>query len=231
MIELLTAGTPNGHKISIALEEMALDYKYRAIDLGSQEQKQEWFLELNPNGRIPVIIDHQPAFQAEPFTVFESGAILLYLAEKTGLFLPADTAGKSRVTQWLMFQMGGLGPMMGQANVFRHYAEEKIPYAIARYQKESRRLLEVLDRGLRNQDYLAGDYSIADMANFAWARGHEWSGASIEGLDNLAAWLERIAARPAVIAGLEIPAKMLGGDEKNIEDQAKTISMAKSFLV
>lgn len=231
MIELLTAGTPNGHKISIALEEMALEYQYRAIDLGGQEQKQERFLALNPNGRIPVIIDHQPEFQAEPFVVFESGAILLYLAEKTGLFLPADTAAKSRVTQWLMFQMGGLGPMMGQANVFRHYADEKIPYAIARYEKETRRLLEVLDRGLRNCDYLVEEYSIADIANFSWARSYAWSGGSIDGLDNLAAWLERVAVRPAVIAGLEVPAKMLGGDEKNAEDQAKTITLAKSFLV
>lgn len=231
MIELLTAGTPNGHKISIALEEMALPYKCRALDLGKREQKEEWFLKLNPNGRIPVIIDHQPSFQDEPFVVFESGAILLYLAEKTGLFLPKDEAGKSRVTQWLMFQMGGLGPMMGQANVFRHYADEKIPYAIARYEKESRRLFEVLERGLRDQEYLAGDYSIADIANFSWARGYSWSGVNLDGLNNVTAWLERIAARPAVKAGLEIPGTMLGGDEKKPEDQARTVDQAKSILV
>lgn len=231
MIELLTAGTPNGHKISIALEEMALPYQYRAINLGQREQKEEWFLKLNPNGRIPVIIDHEPRFQREPFVVFESGAILLYLAEKTGLLMPRDEAGKSRVTQWLMFQMGGLGPMMGQANVFRHYADEKIPYAIARYEKESRRLFEVLDRGLRDQEYLAGDYSIADIANFSWACGYAWSGVDVDDLENVSAWLERIAARPAVKKGLEIPAKMLGGDDKKPEDRANTINQGKSILV
>lgn len=234
MIELLTAGTPNGHKVSIALEEMQLDYRYQAIDLGNREQKQDWFLALNPNGRIPVIIDHQPDFQTEPFVVFESGAILLYLAEKTGLLLPSDAAGKSRAMQWLMFQMGGLGPMMGQANVFLHYAEEKIPYAITRYQKETRRLLEVLDRGLRQQDYLAGTYSIADIANFSWARGYVWSGAEIDGLDNLAAWLERIAERPAVRAGLDIPASAAGDDadkEQDSEAREKIIHQARSFLV
>ena len=166
MIELLTAATPNGHKVSIALEEMNIPYQVRAINLSALEQKQDDFLALNPNGRIPVIIDHEN----DDFVVFESGAILLYLAEKTGQLIPSDEKARSQVVQWLMFQMGGLGPMMGQANVFYRYAEEKIDYAIQRYQNESRRLLTVLDTQLQQHEYLAGDYSIADIANFSWAR-------------------------------------------------------------
>ncbi|RMH40912.1 MAG: glutathione S-transferase [Deltaproteobacteria bacterium] len=201
MIELFTAPTPNGHKISVALEELQLPYRVRAIDLMAGEQKQPWFVELNPNGRIPVIRDEDE----DGFVVFESGAILVYLAEKTGRLMPADRKGRSRVLQWLMFQMGGVGPMMGQANVFYRYAPEKIPYAIERYQRESRRLLEVLDKQLSRGDYLAGDYSIADIANFCWARTYEWSGIDIDGLDHLRRWLEAIAARPAVQRGLAVP--------------------------
>ncbi|MCA9521354.1 MAG: glutathione S-transferase N-terminal domain-containing protein, partial [Myxococcales bacterium] len=144
MITLYTAPTPNGHKISVALEELELPYRVRAIDLGRLEQREPWYLDLNPNGRIPTIVDHDNG----DFVVFESGAILLYLAERTGRLCPSDTEGRSRVVQWLMFQMGGIGPMMGQANVFVRYAPEKIPYAIERYQRESRRLFEVLDRRL-----------------------------------------------------------------------------------
>ena len=156
MIELLTAGTPNGHKVSIALEELEIPYQYRAISLDKREQKSESFLALNPNGRIPVIIDHAPLFQSEPYVVFESGAILIYLAEKSGKLLPSEPSNKYKVMQWLMFQMGGLGPMMGQSNVFRHYTESKIPYAITRYENETRRLLEVLNRGLTDQTFFSG---------------------------------------------------------------------------
>jgi glutathione S-transferase len=201
VIELLTSPTPNGHKISIALEEMELAYRVRAIDLGARQQKEAWFLALNPNGRIPVIIDHDN----DDFVVFESGAILLYLADKSGKLLPEEPKARSRVVQWLMFQMGGVGPMMGQANVFFRYATERIPYAIERYQRESRRLLEVLDRELAAHQFLVDDYSIADIANFAWARTYEWSGIDTDGLPHLNRWLETIASRPAVQRGLEVP--------------------------
>ncbi|MFO7275399.1 MAG: glutathione S-transferase N-terminal domain-containing protein [Pseudomonadota bacterium] len=221
MIELFTAETPNGWKISIALEEMGLPYTWRHIRLSEQEQKQDWYLALNPNGRIPTIIDHDN----DDFVVFESGAILIYLAEKCGKFLPADPKGRSHVIQWLMFQMAGVGPMMGQANVFYRYAPEKIPYAIERYQREVRRLFEVLDRQLSRNEYLAGDYSIADIATFPWVRGYDWSGVSIDGLDNLRRWLDAIAARPAVQRGLEIPPRVdLGeGDRETIERARKLL--------
>lgn len=185
MIDLYTSETPNGWKISIALEEMGLPYNLHALALTKAEQKADWYLEINPNGRIPAIVD-------DGFPIFESGAILIYLAEKTGQFLPTDVKGRSRVIQWLMFQMAGLGPMMGQANVFFRYFPEKIPAAIDRYQRESRRLLEVLDRQLGKAEYVAGpDYSIADIANWCWAHTYEWSGVSIEGLDNLQRWIDR----------------------------------------
>jgi GSH-dependent disulfide-bond oxidoreductase len=201
MIELLTSRTPNGYKVSIALEELGLPYTVKTISLQEKVQKEPWFLALNPNGRIPVIIDHDE----DDFAVFESGAILIYLAEKTGRLLPTDRKGRSRVMQWLMFQMGGIGPMMGQANVFFRYFPEKIPPAIARYQNESRRLFEVLNTHLADKDWLAGDYSIADIANWAWVRTHEWSGVSIEGLEHLIRWHEKMAARPACQRGVEIP--------------------------
>ena len=224
MIELLTAGTPNGHKISIALEELQLDYKVRSIALDKREQKQGWFLALNPNGRIPVIIDHNNG----GFVVFESGAILIYLAELTGQLLPRDARERSVVMQWLMFQMGGLGPMMGQSNVFTRYAEQKIEYAIERYQKETRRLLEVLNTRLAGHEYLAGAYSIADIANFAWARGHKWSGVEIDGLEHLQRWLTAIGERPAVERGLQVPAGTLAKD--NFENTAEIIARAQKFV-
>lgn len=201
MIDLYTAPTPNGHKISVALEEFALPYEVHPIDLRAEEQKEPWFLELNPNGRIPAIVDRD----ADDFAVFESGAILIYLAEKTGQLMPTDEKGRSVVLQWLMFQMAGVGPMMGQANVFLRYAPEKIEYAIGRYQRESRRLLGVLDHRLTEHEFLAGDYSIADIANWCWARTHEWSGTSIEGYDSLQRWLDQIAERPAAKKGITIP--------------------------
>ena len=201
MIELLTAPTPNGWKASIMLEETGLPYRVRPIDLGKLEQKEDWFLAINPNGRIPALIDHDEGDLA----VFESGAILVYLAEKTGRFLPTDVAGRSRVMQWLMFQMGGLGPMQGQANVFFRYAEEKIPFAIDRYQNETRRLYEVCDRQLGETEFLAGDYSIADMAAWPWISIHGWAGVEVEGLPNLQRWLAAVGERPAVQAGRAVP--------------------------
>jgi glutathione S-transferase len=201
MIDLYTAATPNGWKASIMLEEIGLPYRVNSISLGKLEQKQDWYLEINPNGRIPTIVDRDSG----DFAVFESGAILLYLAEKTGRLLPSDPRGRSTVVQWLMFQMGGVGPMQGQANVFFRYAPEKIEFAIERYQRETRRLYDVLDRRLQGNQYLAGDYSIADIASWPWVSIHEWAGVDIDGLEHLKRWLEEIGARPAVRKGREIP--------------------------
>ena len=223
MIELLTARTPNGHKISIALEETGLPYRAWPIDLGAGEQQKEWFTALNPNGKIPVIIDSDN----NDFVVFESGAILLYLAEKAGTLIPDDPDGQSKVIQWLMFQMGGIGPMMGQANVFNRYAPDKIPYAIDRYQRESRRLFEVLDRRLEDNEFLAGDYSIADIANFSWVRTYEWTGVDTDGLDNLERWLSAIAERPAVVRGLEVPWRLT----QKQGTEAQRIRTAQQILV
>lgn len=220
MIDLYTSPTPNGWKVSIALEELGLPYTVHAIDLASMAQKRPEFLAINPNGRIPAIVDRDN----DDFAVFESGAILLYLAEKTGRLMPTDVKGRSLVVQWLMFQMGGVGPMMGQANVFARYAPEKLPWAIERYQREGRRLLEVLDRRLQGRDYLAGDYSIADIANWSWTHTYAWSGIDVTGLDALAAWSDRVAARPAVQRGKAVPAR----PEGNAEETAKT---ARSILV
>ena len=211
-IELYFWPTPNGWKISIALEELALPYTLRTLHLARREQKQPWFLAINPNGRIPAIVDRDE----DDFAVFESGAILLYLAEKTGRLLPADAKGRSRVVQWLMFQMGGIGPMMGQANVFYRYLPEKIPAAIERYQGESKRLLRVLDGQLRENEFLAGDYSIADIANWAWVRTHRWSGVDVDDLPHLQRWLNRIRSRPAVQKGITMPPSAIdrGADDE-----------------
>ncbi len=188
MIELFTAATPNGWKASITLEELAIPYKVRRIDFDKREQKEPWYLKINPNGRIPAIVDHDNG----GFAVFESGALMIYLAEKAGKLLPTDVKGRSLVIQWLMFQMGGIGPMMGQANVFYRYAPERIPYAIERYQREVRRLFEVLDTRLAEDEFLAGDYSIADIANWSWVRGYKWSGVTLDGLTHLTRWLDAI---------------------------------------
>ncbi|MDP2315487.1 MAG: glutathione S-transferase N-terminal domain-containing protein [Pseudomonadota bacterium] len=219
MIDLYTSPTPNGWKVSIALEELGLPYTVHPIDLMANEQKRPEFLAINPNGRIPAIVDRE----LDDFPVFESGAILIYLAEKTGKLLPADVKGRSTVIQWLMFQMGGVGPMMGQANVFARYAPEKIPWAIERYQREGRRLLEVLDGRLRGRDYLAGDYSIADIANWSWTHTHAWSGIDVTGLDALAAWSDRIAARPAVQRGKAIPARPAISAEEAAKEARKIL--------
>jgi glutathione S-transferase len=222
MIDLYTAETPNGWKISITLEELALPYTVHALALSKNEQKASWYLKINPNGRIPAIVDRD----ADDFAVFESGAIMIYLAEKAGRLLPRDAKGRSRVIQWLMFQMGGIGPMMGQANVFYRYAPEKIPYAIERYQREVRRLLEVLNGRLADNEYLAGEYSIADIANWSWVRGYEWSGVNIVGLDYLKRWLATIEARPAVQRGRAVPppADLGTGDAKTVEGARKFLA-------
>lgn len=205
MIDLYTAATPNGHKVSIALEELALPYSLKVLDLSKGEQKTPEFLAINPNGRIPAIVDRDEG----DFAVFESGACLMYLAEKTGRLLPTEFKARSRVVQWLMFQMGGIGPMMGQANVFYRYFPEKIQPAIDRYQGESKRLFRVLDDHLKDHEFLAGDYSIADIAHFAWVRTHRWSGVEVDDLPHLQRWLDAIRARPAVERGLQAPPSSL----------------------
>jgi len=223
MIDLYTAATPNGHKVSIALEELGLPYTLKVLDLARGEQKTPAFLAINPNGRIPAIVDHE----AGGFAVFESGAILIYLAEKTGRLMPADVQGRSRVLQWLMFQMGGVGPMMGQANVFFRYFPEKIQPAIDRYQGESKRLLTVLDGHLQDHEYLAGDYSIADIAHWAWVRTHRWSGVDVSDLPHLQRWMDAIRQRPAVQRGIEAPPSRIhltkDGDEaaKRFSEEAR----------
>ncbi len=215
MIELYTAATPNGHKISIALEELGLPYEVHALSFDRQEQKAPEFLRINPNGRIPAIVD-------DGFAVFESGAILLYLAEKTGQLLPSDPKGRSLAIQWLMFQMGGVGPMQGQANVFFRYFPEKLQGAIDRYQHETRRLYEVLDRRLGEAEYLAGDYGIADIATYPWVRIHDWAGVAIDGLEHLQRWMDAIAVRPAVQRGLQVPVRA--------QDDARLVKTAQGML-
>jgi GST-like protein len=211
MIDLYTSPTPNGWKASCTLEELEIPYETHPVDLSKLEQKQEWFLKLNPNGRIPVIVDRD----AGDFAVFETGAIMLYLAEKAGRLLPTDARGRSRVMQWLMFQMGGIGPMMGQANVFFRYFPEKIQPAIDRYQNESRRLFEVLERRLGESEWLADDFSIADIANWCWVRTYKWSGVSADGLPNLKRWRDAIRERPGCQRGIEVPVALpnMGQDQ------------------
>jgi len=227
LIDLYTASTPNGHKASVTLEELGLPYEVHAVDMSKNEQKEEWFLKLNPNGRIPVIVDRD----LDDFAIFETGAIMIYLAEKTGRLMPTDVKGRSRTIQWLMFQMGGVGPMMGQANVFFRYFPEKLQPAIDRYQNESRRLFEVLDHGLAGSDtgWLAGDFSLADIANWCWVRTHKWSGVSVDGLPHLQAWKDRIKERPACRRGVEVPFALPAPEEK--DDAAKqTVATAQSIV-
>ena len=201
MIELYTAATPNGWKISIALEELELPYEVHPIDLTNGEQRRPEFVALSPNGRIPAIVDRD----ADGLTIFESGAILIYLAEKTGKLMPADPKGRYDVLQWLMFQMANIGPIQGQAVVFERYFAEDVPAARKRYHNEGRRLYEVLDQALEDKEYLCGDYSIADIANWAWVKAHRWARLSVDGLDNLQRWIDTIAERPAAQRGILIP--------------------------
>lgn len=217
MIDLYTAPTPNGYKASVTLEELGLPYTVHAINLREQEQKNPEFLAMNPNGRIPVMLDRD----ADDLVIFESGAIMVYLAEKTGQLMPADPAGKAKVMQWLMFQMAGIGPMMGNANVFYRYFPEKIPAAIDRFQNESRRLFEVLDTRLAQSEWLADEYSIADIANWCWVRTYKWSGVSADGLPHLKRWRDAIRERPAAQRGVAQPVAVA-----NIVDDEKA---AKAF--
>jgi len=226
MIDLYTCSTPNGWKASVALEELELPYEVHALSLSKGDQKTPEFLKINPNGRIPAIMDREE----NDFAVFESGAILIYLAEKAGKLMPADRKGRSRVIQWLMFQMGGIGPMMGQANVFFRYWPEKIQPAIDRYQHESRRLFEVLNGRLAESEYLAGDYSIADIANWCWVRTHPWSGVSVDGLEHLQRWLDKIAERPAVQRGVKVPIDMAALRKGDGEGAKQVVESARAIV-
>ena len=223
MIDLYTSNTPNGYKVSIMLEELKLPYNVISIDLLKKEQKNTEYLKINPNGRVPTIVDREN----KDFVVFESGAILIYLAEKTGKLLPKKPEKRSLVFQWLMFQMGGIGPMQGQAHVFYRYAPEKIEYAINRYQKETFRLYQVLDDQLKENEYLSVDFSIADIATWPWVRRHLWAGLKIEKLLNLRRWMDNLGNRPAFQKGIEVPYKM---DQSNISAE-KVIKMGEKLLI
>ena len=220
MIDFYTAPTPNGHKVSCTLEAMDLEYETHVVNLMENEQKKPEFLAISPNGRIPAIVDRD----ADNLPIFESGAIMIYLAEKTGKLMPIDLNERAKVLEWLMFQMGGIGPMMGQANVFFRYFPEKIQPAIDRYQNEGRRLFEVLNTHLAKQDWLAKDYSIADIANWCWVRTYKWSGISIEGLNHLERWMKAMYDQPGMSAGLEVPIKM----ESLLDDDKKAKEFAKN---
>jgi glutathione S-transferase len=201
LLELYTASTPNGWKASVTLEELELPYALHPINLMEDEQKDPEYLKINPNGRVPTLVD-------DGFAIFESGAIMIHLAEKTARLMPTDPHGRSKVIQWLMFQMGGIGPMMGQANVFFRAFPEKIQPAIDRYQNECRRLFEVLDSRLNDSEWLADDYSIADIANWCWTRIHFWSGVPLDGLDSMQRWMAAMEARPGCQRGIEVPNKL-----------------------
>ncbi|MEC8100456.1 MAG: glutathione S-transferase family protein [Pseudomonadota bacterium] len=197
-IDLYTAATPNGYKVSILLEELGLKYNVHKIDLSKGQQREDWFLKMNPNGRIPVL-------KYDTDIVFDSGAILYFLADKHKRLLPLNRTNRLHVIQWLMFQMSGIGPMQGQANVFYRYLDEKIPLAISRYQNECRRLYEVLERQLEGRSWLCDEYSIADIANWCWVRVYFWAGVNIKGLINLEKWMKRMDDRPACKKGVNIP--------------------------
>ena len=207
MIELYYWPTPNGHKISIALEEMGLPYEINPVNIGAGEQFKPEFLAFSPNNRMPAIIDHDGP-DGDQVTVFESGAILLYLAQKTGLLMPSGERERIAVYEWLMWQMGGFGPMLGQAHHFNYYAPEKIDYAMNRYSSEANRLYGVLDRRLAQTEYVAGDsYSIADIAILPWTRTYQRQNVAIEDYPHVAAWREKLGQRKAVIAGMKVGAE------------------------
>jgi GST-like protein len=204
MIDLYTWATPNGRKVSILLEEVALPYEVFKIDISSGEQFSPEFLAINPNGKIPAIVDHDGP-GGKRLAIFESGAILIYLAEKTGKLLPSEPVARLTAIEWLMFQMGGFGPMLGQAHHFRRFAPERIPYAIERFEKEAARLYAVLDRRLVTVEYLAGDYSIADIACYPWVARCEWQGVVLDDFPNVRRWFTAISERPAVQRGMQVP--------------------------
>jgi len=204
MIDLYTWSTPNGRKISIMLEEVGLEYAVHPIDIIKGQQFEPEFLAISPNNKIPAIVDPDGP-GGEPLSLFESGAILIYLANKTGQLFPSEERARYRTLEWLMFQMGGVGPFFGQAHHFRRFAPEQVPYAIKRYTDEARRIYGVLDKRLGEVEYLAGDYTIADIATFPWTARHEWQGVELDEFANVKRWYDAIAARPAVARGMDVP--------------------------
>ncbi|MFM7199836.1 MAG: glutathione binding-like protein [Myxococcota bacterium] len=206
MIDLYFFPTPNGLKLTIALEELELPYRVIPINIMKGDQFKPEFLAISPNNKMPALVDHEPLGGGEPLTVFESGAMLLYLAEKTGKLLPQDLRARYEVTQWLFWQMAGLGPMTGQANHFIIYAKEKVPYAMDRYLTEVKRLLSVLDKQLSTQEYIAGEYSVADIASLPWVIGVDRLGVELSSYPQVDAWVKRLQARPAVQRGLAVKA-------------------------
>ena len=243
MIDLHYWTTPNGHKVTIFLEETGLPYKIIPVNIGKGEQFKPDFLAISPNNRIPAMVDHDPPGGGKPISVFESGAMLVYLAEKTGKFLPKEPRARADVMQWLFWQMGGLGPMSGQNNHFSNYASEKIPYAIDRYRNEVNRLYGVMNKRLADRPFLAGDYSIADMASYPWVVPHERQGQKIADFPHLKRWLDTIAARPAVVRAYAQCAKvnpgqggirtaeeraiLFGQTAASIEQAAKSVGAAR----
>jgi len=221
VIDLYYWTTPNGHKITIFLEEAGLPYCIVPVNIGKGEQFRPEFLRISPNNRIPAIIDDAPVNGDRPVSVFESGTILQYLAEKTGKFLPQDLHGRIEVMQWLFWQMGGLGPMAGQNHHFRQYAPEKIPYAIERYVNETNRLYGVLDKRLANREFIAGDYSIADMASYPWVVPYERQGQKLDDFPNLKRWFETIRARPAVVRAYELAKKITV--QPTVSDKSRSV--------
>lgn len=220
MIDVYSWSTPNGHKVHIALEELGLDYHIHAVDIGKGDQFEAEFLRISPNNKIPAIVDrHGPS--GEPFSLFESGAILIYLAEKAGRLLPTEPLQRYRTVEWLMFQMGNLGPMLGQAHHFRQYAPERIDYAINRYTSETTRLYWVMNARLGEEAFLAGpEYTIADIAAFPWIRPYERQGQDLAEHPNLKRWFDAIASRPAVERGLAV---LAGREQKAFDDEAKRV--------
>ena len=208
MFTLYTSATPNGRKISVALEELNLDYDPQDINLTKNVQKEDWYLKINPNGKIPAIIDHD----ANDITIFESGAILIYLAEKTGRLLPTDSVNRFNVLQWLFLQVGGVGPMQGQANVFYRYMDNAIPEATSRYQNETNRLYNLLNLQLAKHEFLAGDLSIADIAHYPWIKLADWAGINIDDYEHIKRWLEQLDARATFAKGMNVPEDISDSD-------------------
>jgi GST-like protein len=222
MIDLYYWGTPNGLKLKLFMEESGLPHRIIPVDIGKGEQFEPEFLKVSPNNKIPALVDLDPADGGAPISLFESGAMLLYLAEKTGRFIPAGVRGRAEVLQWLFWQVGGLGPMAGQNGHFTVYAPEKVPYAIERYVKETNRLYGVLDKHLADREFIAGEYSIADMACYPWIVPHEPHGQNLDDFPNLKRWFETIKARPATIRAYEGVAPSYAG-RNNISEEERRI--------
>lgn len=227
MIDIYYWPTPNGHKITIFCEEAGLPYAIKPVNIQQGDQFKPDFLKISPNNRMPAIVDNEPADKGAPLSIFESGAILVYLAEKTGKFMPKELRGRFEVLQWLFWQMGGLGPMAGQNHHFAAYAPEKLPYAIDRYVKETSRLYAVMDKRLRDREYLAGDYSVADMASYPWCVPWERQGQKLENFPNMKRWFETIRDRPAVKRAYEVGKSYQSG-RQNTDPEVRKILFGQS---